>query len=81
MVEAFRRAMKTSLQYAQEHPDEVRAIVGTYTKIGAADRAKMALPSWHADFDRAAFEKLAAAAKSFGTIKGAPNLDTLLPKQ
>lgn len=81
MVEAFQRAMNKSLQYANEHPDEVRAIVGTYTKIGAADRAKMALPSWHADFDRAAFEKLAAAAKAFGTIKNAPNLDTLLPKQ
>ncbi len=81
MVAKFTTAMNKSLDYAQQHPDEVRAIVGTYTKIGEADRAKMALPSWRPAFDRPAFEKLAAAAQSYGTISKTPDFDTLLPKQ
>ncbi len=79
MVEKFQKAMNTSLEYAQEHPDEVRDIVGTYTKIGEDARAKMVLPKFTPEFNRDAATKLGEAAVSYGTLKKAPNLDELLP--
>jgi NitT/TauT family transport system substrate-binding protein len=79
MVEGFQRAMKKSLEYAQGNPQEVRDIVGTYTKIDAAGREKMTLPRFVPEFNRDAFAKLGEAAVSYGTLKKAPNLDALLP--
>jgi NitT/TauT family transport system substrate-binding protein len=79
MVEGFQRAMKKSLEYAQSNPDEVRDIVGTYTKMDAAARAKMVLPKFTPQFNRDAAKKLGDAAVSYGTLKKAPNLDELLP--
>ncbi|MGH3423384.1 MAG: ABC transporter substrate-binding protein, partial [Nocardioidaceae bacterium] len=64
VVDGFTAAMKKSLSYAQDHPDEVRDIVGTYTEMDEETRAKMTLPTWRPEFDRAAMEKLAAAAVS-----------------
>lgn len=78
-VEKFQRAMKKSLEFAQGNPDEVRRIVGTYTKIDEPTRAKMALPRFAPEFDRAAFQKLGEAAKTYGTISKGPDLDALLP--
>jgi NitT/TauT family transport system substrate-binding protein len=79
MVEGFQRAMKKSLEYAQGNPEEVRDIVGTYTKIGADARAKMVLPKFVPEFNREAATKLGEAAVSYGTLEKAPNLDELLP--
>lgn len=79
MVQKFQKAMNKSLEYAQQHPDEVRAIVGTYTKIGEEARAKMVLPKFTPEFNRDAATKLGEAAVSYGTLKKAPNLDELLP--
>jgi NitT/TauT family transport system substrate-binding protein len=79
MVEKFQKAMNKSLEYAQAHPDEVRDIVGTYTKMGADARAKMVLPKFTPQFNRDAAKKLGDAAVSYGTLKKAPNLDELLP--
>jgi NitT/TauT family transport system substrate-binding protein len=81
MVSAFQTAMKKSLSYAQDHPDEARDIVGTYTKIDEQTRAKMTLPRWKPEFDRAAYEKLGEAAQGDGTISSAPDLDAILPSQ
>ena len=80
-VEKFTRAMKKSLEYAQENPDAVREIVGTYTKIDEEMRAKMVLPAFHADFDREGLTVLGEAAASYGTLSKAPDLDAMLPAQ
>lgn len=79
LVQKFQKAMNKSLEYAQQHPDEVRDIVGTYTKIGQEARAKMVLPKFTPEFNRDAATKLGEAAVSYGTLKKAPNLDELLP--
>jgi NitT/TauT family transport system substrate-binding protein len=79
MVEKFTRAMNKSLEYAQSNPQEVRDIVGTYTKIGEDARAKMVLPKFVPEFDRDAATKLGEAAVSYGTLQKAPNLDELFP--
>ena len=81
IVEQFTRAMKKSLEYAQENPEAVREIVGTYTKIDEEMRAKMVLPAFHADFDREGLTILGEAAASYGTLSKAPDLDAMLPAQ
>lgn len=75
----FTAAMNKSLDYAQKHPAEVRAIVGTYTKIDAPTRAKMILPAFRPDFDRQAATTLGDAAVKYGTLSKKPDLDKLLP--
>ena len=79
LTEKFTRAMNKSLEYAQEHPDEVREIVGTYTKIDEATRAKMILPRYRVEFDEDAFKTLGDAAAKYGTLSKAPSAVDLLP--
>lgn len=79
LTEKFTRALNKSLEYAQEHPQEVRDIVGTYTKIDEATRAKMILPSYRVEFNEEAFKVLGEAAAKYGTLSKAPNADDLLP--
>ncbi|KAA1424957.1 PhnD/SsuA/transferrin family substrate-binding protein [Mumia zhuanghuii] len=79
LVERFTRAMNKSLEYAGENDQEVRDIVGTYTKIDEPTRAKMVLPVFREDFDRASMEQLGAAAVEYGTLDDEPDLDALLP--
>jgi NitT/TauT family transport system substrate-binding protein len=75
----FTRAMNKSLEYAQAHPQEVRDIVGTYTKIDEATRAKMILPRYRVEFNQDAFKTLGDAAAKYGTLAKAPNAGDLLP--
>nr|MCW2727413.1 ABC-type nitrate/sulfonate/bicarbonate transport system, periplasmic component [Aeromicrobium sp.] len=79
IIKKFRTAMDKSLEYAQANPDEVRAIVGTYTEIDEPTRAAMVLPKFTPDFDRDAAKLLGDAAVKYGTLEKAPNLDDLLP--
>jgi NitT/TauT family transport system substrate-binding protein len=79
LVEKFTKAMNKSLQYAQDNPQEVRDIVGTYTKIDQATRDKMTLPRYRAEFNQDAAGKLGEAAAKYGTLSKAPSLDELLP--
>jgi NitT/TauT family transport system substrate-binding protein len=79
LVEKFTRAMNKSLEYAQENPQEVRDIVGTYTEIDAETLAELTLPEYRPEFNREAGQTLGEAAAKYGTLSEAPNLDELLP--
>ncbi|MFD1824382.1 MULTISPECIES: ABC transporter substrate-binding protein [Mumia] len=79
LVERFTRAMNKSLDYAGDNEQEVRDIVGTYTKIDEATRGKMVLPVFRSEFDRESMELLGAAAVKYGTLEKEPDLDALLP--
>ncbi|MEW2401341.1 ABC transporter substrate-binding protein [Streptomyces sp. NPDC046862] len=79
LVQRFQEAMADSLTYANEHPDEAREIVTTYTKIPAAVVEKATLPRWPAEPNRASIEKLAELGQADGLFKKSPDLDTLLP--
>ncbi|GAB3033346.1 ABC transporter substrate-binding protein [Parafrigoribacterium mesophilum] len=79
LTKAFTTAMNKSLEYADSHPDEVKQIVTTYTKMTADQLDKMVLPKFHADFNRDALKKLGEAAAKYGTLSKAPDLDSLLP--
>jgi len=79
LTQKFTRAMNKSLEYAQANPQEVRDIVGSYTKIDDAARGAIVLPRYRVEFNQDAFKTLGDAAAKYGTLTKAPNADELLP--
>ncbi|WP_327190356.1 ABC transporter substrate-binding protein [Streptomyces xinghaiensis] len=77
LVKKFGEAMNESLRYADEHPDEVRDILATYTKIDAKLAKSLTLPRWPTEANRASIEKLAELGKKDGVFTKAPDLDAL----
>lgn len=78
LVESFARAMNRSLQYAQENPDEVRRIVGTYTEIPEAAAKEMVLPYFSQDLNVPSIEKLARVGTEQEIFDEEPNVDELI---
>lgn len=78
LVERFRAAMLESLAYAQAHPDEAREILKTYTKIQPDLIAKINLPLWPNEVNRASLQTVADLALQDGLIGKPADLDALL---
>jgi NitT/TauT family transport system substrate-binding protein len=78
LVAKFVEAMKESLAYADSHPDEVRQILTTYTKIDAATMAAMILPKWPAEPNKASIERLAQLGQQDGVLTASPDLGKLV---
>ena len=66
----FRTAINESLTYAQQHPDEIRALLPAATR-------NVRLPIWTTTIDRAQLLTLAKDAKEFGVITSLPNFTQL----
>jgi NitT/TauT family transport system substrate-binding protein len=79
VVTKFSTAMNKSMEYAQAHPDEVRAALSTYTKIDAAVQENLILPKWPSAIDRDSIQLLADLATKDGLITKQPDLNALLP--
>ena len=79
LVEKFTAAMNKSLEYAQEHPDEVRAIVPTFTDISAELTEKVVLPGYPTELNRESVERQADLARGDGLLDKPVDLDDLLP--
>jgi NitT/TauT family transport system substrate-binding protein len=56
LVKRYSEALRESLAYAETHPDEVRAILGTYTKINEDVRKQMVL-RWPAEINKASLAR------------------------
>jgi NitT/TauT family transport system substrate-binding protein len=78
LVARFRTAINESLQYAGAHPDEARAVVGTYTKIPPDVLAKIVLPAWPAQVNTASLRTLGDDARQDGLLKKAPDVTGLV---
>ncbi|MFC7401304.1 ABC transporter substrate-binding protein [Citricoccus sp. GCM10030269] len=70
LVTSFRDALVKGLNYAQENPDEVRRITGTYTKTEPEVLESIQLPRFRPEFNMEAQEELAKTARKYGTIEG-----------
>ncbi|MEO9247221.1 ABC transporter substrate-binding protein [Citricoccus nitrophenolicus] len=70
LVRSFREALVRGLEYAQENPDEVRRITGTYTQTPPEVLEQIKLPRFRAEFNLEAQEELAASARKYGTVTG-----------
>jgi NitT/TauT family transport system substrate-binding protein len=79
LVKNFTDAIKESLNYAEQNPDEVRDVVGTYTPINDTVRISMILPNWPQDINRGSLDKVAELGEEDGIFKKTPALDQLLP--
>jgi NitT/TauT family transport system substrate-binding protein len=78
VLDRFVRAINKSLDYAQGHPDEVRQIVPTYTKIPKDVAAKMKLPQWSSDLNQQSIQQTVDLAQKYGFIKDKPDLGELI---
>jgi NitT/TauT family transport system substrate-binding protein len=78
VVDRFVRAINKSLQFSQSHPDVVRSVVPSYTKIPEAVAAKMRLPQWGSDLNQPTIQQTADLAQKYGFIKEKPDLNELI---
>jgi NitT/TauT family transport system substrate-binding protein len=79
LVKRFTDGMAESLSYADSHPDEARAIIGTYTKIAPEVIEKVTLPKWPADINRDSVDALATLAEEDGLLSKPADVNALLP--
>ncbi|MDP9796689.1 NitT/TauT family transport system substrate-binding protein [Catenuloplanes nepalensis] len=80
LVKNFTEAINESLAYADAHPDEVRAVLSSYTKISEEVRTALILPKWPTEVNRASLATLAALGTTDGIFgDAAPDLGKLLP--
>jgi NitT/TauT family transport system substrate-binding protein len=79
LARRFTDAMKESLAYADKHPDEVREILPTYTKIPAEVIPKLVLPKWPAEVNKASVKTVASLAQKEKILTSQPDIDALLP--
>ncbi|MFH5822843.1 ABC transporter substrate-binding protein [Georgenia sp. AZ-5] len=79
VAEAFTTAMEQSLAYADENPDELRAIIGEYTEIPPEALEKMTLSRFDGEIDVEHLREQSALAQEFGLIGKPVDVETLLP--
>jgi NitT/TauT family transport system substrate-binding protein len=72
LAKGFHDAMAESLQYAQTHPEAVRAMLPAATR-------NIRLPVWTSLIDRRQLVQLAKYTKQFGAISTLPNIAALVP--
>jgi NitT/TauT family transport system substrate-binding protein len=78
VVEGFKRAIEKSLDYAQQNPDEVRKVIGTYTEIPPEVLDKITLPQWKADLNEPTIQMNIDLSKKFGFIEEEVSLDDMI---
>ena len=79
LVKRFTAAMNESLAYADSHPDEVRDILPTYTKIGPEVIPNLVLPKWPAEINRDSVSAIAELAEKEEILPSKPDIADLLP--
>ncbi|EWT04405.1 nitrate ABC transporter substrate-binding protein [Intrasporangium chromatireducens Q5-1] len=78
LVKRFTEAMNESLTYAQEHPDEARDILSSYTKIDPSVAKEMTLPLWEPGVNKESLQKLADLAAQEKLIDNKLDVNQLL---
>jgi NitT/TauT family transport system substrate-binding protein len=79
LVARFQKAIAKSLDYASQHADEVRDIVGTYTTVPAEVRAAMTLPGWPQTVEKSSLDTLADLIVKYKAADKKPNTANALP--
>jgi len=78
-VDAFTAAMKKSLTYAEENPDETRAVLDSYTEIDPAVKDAMVMPRFTAELDEAQVQLLADLGLQYGMFDEPVDVSALMP--
>lgn len=78
-VEAFTTALKRSLEFAEENPDETRAILDSYTEIDPAVKEAMVMPRFTPDLSEDQLQLLADLGQQYGMFSEPVDVSVLLP--
>jgi NitT/TauT family transport system substrate-binding protein len=78
LQERFAAAMDESLDYAEENPDAVREIIGTYTDIDPAIAEQIVLPRFSSEISTETVERMAELAHDDGLVNEPVDTDALL---
>lgn len=79
VAEKITQALRKSLEYADEHEDEARQIITTYTEVAPEAIAETVMPRFLTEFNVESARTLGTAALKYGTLSEEPDLDVLLP--
>jgi NitT/TauT family transport system substrate-binding protein len=75
----FVAALAQSLQYATEHETETRDHIAAVLAAQSDVRTRVQMPTFAAEIDRTALERLAGAAVESGVLGAVPAFDEVLP--
>lgn len=78
LVDRFKAAMEKSLEYSQDNPDAVRAVIPEYTEIPPEVAEKINLPSWQPELTEDTIARLSELSLKYGYIEKEPDLDQLI---
>ena len=78
-VTAFTAALEKSLTYAEEHPDETRAILDSYTEIEPEVKEAMVMPRFTPELDESQVQLLADLGLEYGMFDEPVDVSKLLP--
>lgn len=80
LVEAMQAALTKTLEYADEHPDEVKDAATKVTKIPAEALANARMEAFGTDLRREQLEKVGELMLTEGWIESEPDFGALLPE-
>lgn len=78
VLAAFARALDRSLRYAEDHPDEARAVLNRYLPLADGVSDAVTLPGWDPTTERDELRGLAELTVAAGLLESAAPLDELL---
>ena len=78
VVRRFKAAINESLNYAQAHPAEARAILSSYINLAPGLQAQVLLPFWRTDLEANLIQKTADLAVQYGYTTRKPDMKQLL---
>ena len=79
LTERFAAAIKKSLQYAQDHPDEARQVLLTYTQIKPEVTEKITLPAWPQEINKESVQTIADLMQQDGLVPEKVDVAAILP--
>jgi NitT/TauT family transport system substrate-binding protein len=81
VVDRFVKGINKSLDYAQSHPDETRAVLTEYTPIPPEAAKAIKLPVWRSELNTDTIKLLSQLSKKYGLIEKEPDLGELVRAQ
>ena len=77
LVEKFSAAITKSLEYAAEHPDDVRAMITEFTEVPAEVTAEIALPTFSSTLQKEGVEQVKLDMEKYGFLSADFEVDDL----
>jgi NitT/TauT family transport system substrate-binding protein len=77
-VDAFVTAMQRSLAYAQDNPEEARAVLGSYTELEPEIQEAIVMPRFEPEINEATVQLLADLAEADGLLDAPVDISELI---